>query len=67
MSISDGIDLFFDTAKGEDDFIFAVIADSNPSTDTLILGIPTDEAVEWCSYIVFRKDNLNIGENDSEH
>lgn len=39
-------------------------ADRNPSMDTFITGIPTDEAVEWCSYIVFRKDNLKIGEDD---
>ena len=39
-------------------------SDRNPSIDTLIVGIPTDEAVEWCSYIVFRKDRLKIGEND---
>ena len=35
-----------------------------PSVSSLVSGIPTDEAVEWCSYIVFRKDNLKIGECD---
>lgn len=41
-----------------------VYADERPSVESLISGIPTDEAVEWCSYIVFRKDNLKIGECD---
>ena len=41
-----------------------VYADERPSVESLISGIPTDEAVEWCSYIVFRKDNLIIGECD---
>lgn len=41
-----------------------VYADEKPSVESLISGIPTDEAVEWCSYIVFRKDNLKIGECD---
>ena len=35
-----------------------------PSVESLLSGIPTDEAVEWSSYIVFRKDNLKIGECD---
>lgn len=39
-------------------------ADEKTSLDLLVLDIPTDEAVEWCSYIVFRKDNLKIGESD---
>lgn len=41
-----------------------VYADEQASVDTLVRDIPTDEAVEWCSYIVFRKDNLKIGETD---
>ena len=41
-----------------------VYADERPSVESLISEIPTDEAVEWCSYIVFRKDNLKIGECD---
>lgn len=41
-----------------------VYADGNATVDSLVMGIPTDEAVEWCSYIVFRKDNLKIGETD---
>ena len=36
----------------------------NTSVDSFIKDIPTNEAVEWCSYIVFRKDNLKIGESD---
>ena len=39
-------------------------ADMKPSVETLVMDIPTDEAVEWCSYIVFRKDNLKLGESD---
>ena len=39
-------------------------AGEKPSVESLVRGIPTDEAVEWCSYIVFRKDNLKIGECD---
>lgn len=39
-------------------------AGENVTVDSLVTGIPTDEAVEWCSYIIFRKDNLKIGEND---
>ena len=39
-------------------------AGDKPSVESLVSGIPTDEAVEWCSYIVFRKDNLKIGECD---
>ena len=39
-------------------------AGEKPSVESLVSGIPTDEAVEWCSYIVFRKDNLKIGECD---
>lgn len=39
-------------------------ADERPSVESLVEDIPTDEAVEWCSYIVFRKDNLKIGETD---
>lgn len=39
-------------------------AGERPSVSSLVNGIPTDEAVEWCSYIVFRKDNLKIGECD---
>lgn len=39
-------------------------AGERPSVESLVSGIPTDEAVEWCSYIVFRKDNLKIGECD---
>lgn len=35
-----------------------------PTMDSLVMDIPTDEAVEWSSYIVFRKDNLKIGEGD---
>lgn len=38
--------------------------DEKPSVDSLVFSIPTDEAVEWCSYIVFRKDCLKIGESD---
>ena len=41
-----------------------VYADERPSVASFVSGIPTDEAVEWCSYIVFRKDNLKIGECD---
>ena len=41
-----------------------VFAGERPSFESLIGGIPTDEAVEWCSYIVFKKDNLKIGESD---
>ena len=41
-----------------------VYADERPSVESLVSEIPTDEAVEWCSYIVFRKDNLKIGECD---
>ena len=37
-------------------------AGDKPSVESLVSGIPTDEAVEWCSYIVFRKDNLKIGD-----
>lgn len=39
-------------------------AGEKPSVESLVSEIPTDEAVEWCSYIVFRKDNLKIGECD---
>lgn len=39
-------------------------ADEKPSVDSLVRDIPTADAVEWCSYIVFRKDNLKIGETD---
>ena len=39
-------------------------AGERPSVESLVSGIPTDDAVEWCSYIVFRKDNLKIGECD---
>lgn len=39
-------------------------AGDKPSVESLVSGIPTDEAVEWCSYIVFRKDNLKIDECD---
>ena len=39
-------------------------AGERPSVASFVSGIPTDEAVEWCSYIVFRKDNLKIGECD---
>lgn len=35
-------------------------AGERPSVESFVSGIPTDEAVEWCSYIVFRKDNLKI-------
>lgn len=38
--------------------------DEKPTVEELVGGIPTDEAVAWCSYLVFRKDNLKIGEND---
>lgn len=41
-----------------------VYADGKVSVESFVKGIPTDEAVVWCSYIVFRKDNLKIGEND---
>lgn len=41
-----------------------VFAGERPSFESLIGDIPTDEAVEWCSYIVFKKDNLKIGESD---
>ena len=41
-----------------------VYADERPSVESLISGIRTDDAVVWCSYIVFRKDNLKIGECD---
>ena len=41
-----------------------VYADERPSVESLVEDIPTDEAVEWCSYIVFRKDNLKINETD---
>lgn len=41
-----------------------VYADEQVSVDSLLKDMPTDEAVEWCSYIVFRKDNLIIGETD---
>ena len=39
-------------------------AGERPSVESLVSGIPTDDAVEWCSYIVFRIDNLKIGECD---
>lgn len=39
-------------------------AGERPSVVSFVSGIPTDEAVEWCSYIVFRKDNLKIGDCD---
>ena len=39
-------------------------AGERPSVVSFVSGIPTDEAVEWCSYIVFRKDNLKLGECD---
>lgn len=39
-------------------------AEEKPSVDSLVRDIPTADAVEWCSYIVFRKDNLKIGETD---
>ena len=39
-------------------------AGERPSVSSLVNGSPTNEAVEWCSYIVFRKDNLKIGECD---
>ena len=39
-------------------------ADKESSLESLVIDIPTDEAVEWCTYIVFRKDNLQIGESD---
>lgn len=39
-------------------------AGERPSVASFVSGIPTDEAVEWCSYIVFRKDNLKIGDCD---
>ena len=35
-----------------------------PSVDSLVFNIPTEEAVKWCSYIVFRKDCLKISESD---
>ena len=41
-----------------------VYADEQVSVDSLLKDMPTAEAVEWCSYIVFRKDNLIIGETD---
>ena len=41
-----------------------IYAGERPSVASFVSGIPTDEAVEWCSYIVFRKDNLKIGECD---
>ena len=39
-------------------------ADERASLESLVMDIPTDEAVEWCTYIVFRKDNMKIGESD---
>ena len=39
-------------------------ADEKPSVDSLVRDIPTADAVEWCSDIVFRKDNLQMGETD---
>lgn len=39
-------------------------ADEKESVNSLVKGIPSDEAVAWCSYIIFRKENLKIGEND---
>lgn len=39
-------------------------AGERPSVESLVSGIPTDEAVEWCSYVVFRKDHLKINECD---
>lgn len=39
-------------------------AGEKTSVESLVSEIPTDEAVEWCSYIVFRKDNLKIDECD---
>lgn len=39
-------------------------ADENVTVSSLVNDIPSDEAVVWCSYIIFRKDNLNVGEND---
>ena len=39
-------------------------ADEKESVNSLVKGIPSDEAVAWYSYIIFRKENLKIGEND---
>lgn len=39
-------------------------ADERASLELLVMDIPTDEAVEWCTYIVFRKDNMKIEESD---
>lgn len=39
-------------------------ANRNDTVGSLVDGIPTVDAVEWCSYIVFRKDNLQIGDTD---
>lgn len=39
-------------------------ADEKESVNSLVKDIPSDEAVIWCSYIIFRKDNLKIGETD---
>lgn len=39
-------------------------ADEKESVVSLVMDIPTDSAVEWCSFIIFRKDHLKIGETD---
>lgn len=39
-------------------------ANERASLESLVMDIPTDEAVEWCTYIVFRKDNMKIEESD---
>lgn len=39
-------------------------ADEKASVNSLVKGIPSDEAVTWCSYIIFRKENLKMGESD---
>lgn len=38
--------------------------DEIATLDLFLHDIPTVDAVEWCSYIVFRKDHLKIGETD---
>lgn len=36
----------------------------HPSAEELVRSVPTDEAIEWCSYIIFQKSYLKIGESD---
>lgn len=38
--------------------------DERPSIESFVMNIPTADAVEWCSYIIFRKNSLQINGSD---